>query len=89
MTVTLRVQLGMLHGMWKFVSLGVSVLTAGRGVVRRFVGVGSHAFALDMCMVEAVELFWSGVVLVFFCSVCIVSIGVVCGMQVLPFGDSS
>ena len=47
----------MLHAMWKFVSLDASVVTAGRGVVRGFVGVRSNAFVLDMCMVEAVELF--------------------------------
>ena len=57
MTVTLSVQLGMVHTIWKFVSLGASVVAVSRDVGRGFVGVGSNALVLDMWMVEAVELF--------------------------------
>jgi hypothetical protein len=79
----------MLHIMWKFVSLDASVVTASRGVVRGFVGVRFDVFVSDMRMVEAVELFWSGGVFVFGCSVWFVRKGVVCGTHVLPLGDSS
>ena len=75
--------------MWKFVSLDASVVTARRGVVRRFVGVWLDVFVSDIRMVEAVELFWSGGVFVFGCSVWFVRKGVVCGTHVLPLGDSS
>ena len=70
-------------------SLDASVVTARRGVVRRFVGVWFDVFVSFIRKVEAVELFWSGGVFVSGCNVWFVRRGVICGMHVLPLGDSS
>ena len=69
--------------------LGVSVMAVSRDFGCGPVGVVSLALVFDMWMVEAVELLCSDEVFVFGGSVGLILKRVVCGVQVLPFGDRS
>ena len=86
-TFTLSKQPGMMHTVWKFVSLGSSVMAVRRDFEYDSEGVVPLILVFDMCTVEEVELLCFDVVFVVGDVVGGCFGWVVCGVQVLPLGE--
>ena len=86
-TFTLSGHPGMMQTVWKFVSLGCSVMAVRRDFEDGPEGVVPLFLVFDMCTVEAVELLCFDVVCVVGDSVRGCFEGVVCGVQVLLLGE--